>query len=65
MKSGHSKTVVDHFFDKLVHIRLPTYIENSFLIDMFKRKHYEMVYFIIKHAKNDYKDYEQDLIYEY
>ena len=48
---------MDHFFDKLVHIRLPAYIQNVYLIDMYKRKHDEMVEFILKHAKDGYKYY--------
>jgi len=57
MKSGNSKTVVDHFFDKLVHISLPGYVQNSYLIDLYRAKHEEMVHFIIRQAANDYRDY--------
>ena len=32
MKTGSSRSVIDHFFDKLIHIALPKEIDNPFVI---------------------------------
>jgi hypothetical protein len=65
MKNGFSQSAVDHFFDKLVHIRLPAYMQNVYLIELYQRKHNEMVEFILKHAKDGYQRFEEDLLREY
>lgn len=62
MKTGFSKSVVDHFFDKLIHIKLPPEITNKFLINLYSAKLYEMTEFIIENAKYNYKNYEDNLL---
>lgn len=50
MKEGKSKSLVDHFFDKLVHIALPKEINNPFLESFYQTKQKEMVNFVLEHA---------------
>lgn len=37
-RGGHSISVVDHIFDKLVHIKLPSEITNRFLVELYHQK---------------------------
>ena len=37
-RGGRSVSVVDHIFDKLVHIKLPSEISNRFLMDLYEQK---------------------------
>jgi hypothetical protein len=62
MKTGYSRTVVDHFFDKLIHISLPKEIENPFLRQFYLEKQLEMVNFVVDAAKDDYANYEDNLV---
>jgi len=55
---GGSKSVVDHVFDKLIHIRLPSIITSPSLINLYDTKTQEMIDFVLKHAQNGYVDYE-------
>jgi hypothetical protein len=42
-RGGHSISVVDHIFDKLMHIKLPSEITNRFLVELYRQKQSEMV----------------------
>jgi hypothetical protein len=37
-RGGQSISVVDHIFDKLVHIKLPSEITNRFLVELYQQK---------------------------
>lgn len=37
-RGGHSISVVDHIFDKLIHIKLPSEIANHFLVELYQQK---------------------------
>ncbi len=63
-RGGRSATVVDHFFDKLFHIRLPAQLANPELLRLYRAKHQEMVEFLLRHAKDGYLHYEQELLAE-
>ena len=54
MKNGVSESTVDHFFDKLIHIALPSQITNPYLINLYLEKKKEMIDFIIENAKTGY-----------
>jgi hypothetical protein len=64
-RGGRSISVVDHIFDKLIHIKLPEILKNSYLTELYQKKHDEMVQFALKHAPNGYVDYKKDLMKEY
>ena len=57
MKTGFSISVIDHFFDKLIHIGLPKEITNPFMRNLYQKKQQEMIDFVVKHAKKGYVDY--------
>jgi hypothetical protein len=38
-KGGKSVSVIDHIFDKLIHIKLPEIIKNPYLIELYNKKH--------------------------
>lgn len=61
-RGGKSISVVDHIFDKLVHIRLPEQITNPELVALYRTKHEQMAEFVLKHAKEGYEHYEEDLL---
>ncbi len=58
MRTGESLSIIDHFYDKLVHIKLPREVNNSFLVQLYESKHLEMVDFVLKHAQSGYVHYE-------
>lgn len=62
MKFGYSKSVVDHFFDKLIHIKLPKQITNPYLINLYQVKLDEMIEFVIENARENYNNYENNLV---
>ena len=38
MKEGFSKSTIDHFFDKLIHITLPKEMDHGFIKDFYMKK---------------------------
>ena len=62
MKTGFSISLVDHFFDKLIHIELPKEINQGFLKDFYWKKKKEMIDFVVEHSKTDYVNYKDRLL---
>jgi len=53
---------VDHFFDKLIHLALPSQMTNPFMKQLYDEKKKEMIEFVIENAKTGYVEYETNLM---
>ena len=54
IKQGFSKSTIDHFFDKLIHISLPEEMKNEFIQQFYLKKKKQMIDYVIRHAKTNY-----------
>ena len=53
---------MDHFFDKLIHLALPSQMTNPFMKQLYDEKKKEMIEFVIENAKTGYVEYETNLM---
>jgi len=66
--TGHSESMIDHYYDKLLHIcELPEWIHNEFLINEFKKRKEAMFDFIIyfSNTVKDTNDFTDDDIHSW
>lgn len=61
-RGGKSESVIDHMFDKILHIKLPEQISNSYLEQLYGQGHEYVVDFLLEHAKTGYQYAQKDLL---
>ncbi len=54
--------VIDHMFDKILHIKLPSEISNSYLEKLYQSGHQYVINYINKHSISGYINAKEDLL---
>jgi hypothetical protein len=61
-RGGKSDSVIDHMFDKILHIKLPEVIFNSYLEKLYNEGHEYIVDFILQHSQTGYENVQKDML---